>query len=209
MSIVPLLATSLNVRNEEPNIALAEKIIATNNSAGVEELVELLQSKKKDIQNDCIKVLYEIGYRSPQRIAKYYKAFLPLLKSKNNRMQWGAMTALGSIASIKHKELFTEIDNIIDAADNGSVITRDHAVNILITLCGKKEYSNKAFPLLIQQLRASPANQLPSYAEKSMPLINASNKAIFISTLTAKLSSIETPTKKARVEKVIRKISST
>src|SRR5690348_16122986 len=97
MSIIPQLASSLNRRDEEPNIELAKQIVSKNDTKAVEEVIENLSCKKRNIQNDCIKVIYEIGERKPGLISKYINVFLELLKSKNNRLQWGAMTALNTI----------------------------------------------------------------------------------------------------------------
>src|SRR6266498_2301131 len=98
MSILSQLATSLDVRSEVPNQVLAKKIIKASDKKAVKELVENLDNKDKNIQGDCIKVLYEIGEQEPELIASYDKEFLALLDHKNNRLVWGAMTALDGIA---------------------------------------------------------------------------------------------------------------
>lgn len=73
MSIINQLASALGRRDEVPNQELAKKIAETNDEAAVQELVENLQHKNKDIQNDCIKVLYEIGELKPGLISTYSK----------------------------------------------------------------------------------------------------------------------------------------
>ncbi len=78
----------------------------------------------------------------------------------------------------------------------------------MIKLCSVKQYADTVFPLLMEQLLTSPTNQLPAYAEKTMPIINEENKTIFIKTLTARLGDFEKETKRKRVEKVIKKIES-
>lgn len=95
MSVLSKLATSLDRRDEVPNQELAAEIVRAGDKAAVEELAANLGSKNKGIRHDCIKVLYEIGYQKPDMIAAYLMDFVPLLESKDNRMQWGAMTALG------------------------------------------------------------------------------------------------------------------
>src|SRR5689334_1070364 len=101
MSILPKLAYSLGQRDEKPNVELAKQIVGKKDKKAVAELVEHLSDKKKDIAHDCIKVIYEIGALEPKLIAPYAKEFMAQLDSKNNRMQWGAMTALGSIVKEK------------------------------------------------------------------------------------------------------------
>src|SRR5687767_10800532 len=98
MNIIEQLASSLKRRDEVPNQLLAEKIAKDNNQEAITELISLLQHKNKDIQHDAIKVLYEVGERQARLISYHIPVFLDLLKSKNNRMQWGAMAALSAIA---------------------------------------------------------------------------------------------------------------
>lgn len=208
MSIIPKLATSLNRRDELPNQELAKQIAARKDKKAVQELIDNLNNKSKDIQNDCIKVLYEIGDINPSLISDYVKEFITLLDNKNNRLQWGAMTAINTITLENPKVVYASLVKIIAAADKGSVITKDYGVNILIKLCSLKQYADNAFSLLIEQLLSSPTNQLPMYAEKAMPIINDINKSLFIKTLTSRLDDIEKDTKRKRIEKVIKKISS-
>lgn len=205
MSIIPKLASSLHRRDEVPNQELAKQITGDKDQNAIQELVENLKNKSKDIQNDCIKVLYEIGALNPSLISAYAATFIELLEDKNNRLQWGAMTALSAITLQKPKIIYASLTKIIETADKGSVITKDHTVNILIDLCSLNEYANNAFSLLIEQLLSSPTNQLPMYAERAMPIINDKNKVLFIKTLTSRLDDIEKDTKRKRIEKVINK----
>ncbi len=61
MSDLPKLASSLGRRDEKPNQEL--------------ELVENLNYKDKNIQRDCIKVIYEIGESKPALLSDYAKEF--------------------------------------------------------------------------------------------------------------------------------------
>lgn len=203
MSVIPKLASSLNRRDEMPNQELAKQIASKKDKKAVEELVIHLSNKSKDIQNDCIKVLYEIGEINSSLIAGYVKEFIELLTNKNNRLQWGAMTALDNITPENPKAIYTALPQVIKAMELGSVITKDYGVNILIRLCSVTQYAGKAFSLLNEQLLDSPLNQLPMYAEKAIPIINEKNKALFIKTLSSRLDDIEKDTKRKRVERVI------
>lgn len=206
MTMISKLASSIRRRDEEPNIELADKISKSNDKKAIAELIENLNSADKGIQNDCIKVLYEVGERKPSLIAGHTEVFMNLLDHKNNRLQWGAMTAINSITLENPKLVYSSISRIISAADNGSVITKDYAVNILIKLCSLKQHAESAFTLLNEQLLKCPTNQLPMYAEKAISIITGRNKSTFIKTLTSRLSQIEKETKRKRVEKVIRKL---
>jgi hypothetical protein len=207
MSVIEKLATSLNRRDEKPNQELAKKIADKKDKIAVKELISLLNHKSKDIQFDCIKVLYEIGGIQPSLIKEYAKTFVDLLENKNNRNIWGAMSALDSITLEDPKQVYSNLSKIMDAAEKGSVITKDHAVGILLKLCTLKQYAGNAFILFIELLQSCPTNQLPMYAENAVGIIHEKNKAVFIKTLKARLDEIEKETKRKRVEKVIKKIS--
>jgi hypothetical protein len=95
MTVLDKLASSLGRRDEEPNKQLAEEIAATDNKGAVKELIEHLHGKKKDIQSDCIKVVYEIGERKPALIAPYLKEFIGLLQHKEQPVAMGSHGCTG------------------------------------------------------------------------------------------------------------------
>ena len=107
MTIIDKLATSLNRRDEIPNQELAKQIANRNDKGSVKELFEHLSNKNKNIQSDCIKVIDEIGALKPQLLADFSKELIALLDSKNNRLQWGTMTALDNI-TMKFQNKFTK-----------------------------------------------------------------------------------------------------
>jgi hypothetical protein len=206
MDIIKMLASSLGHRDEGPNIALAERIATTGDKKAVEQLITGLQGKK-DVQNDCIKVLYEAGERNPALIAAHFKVFLGLLTHQNNRLQWGAMAALDSITTTVPGQIYPSLPVVLQAAEHGSVITKDHAMNILIKLCGLPRYAGNAFTLLCEQLLKSPVNQLPMYAERALPVVNSRNKEAFVQAIESRLPEVDTASKKARLERVLRSVT--
>ncbi|MFC3746081.1 hypothetical protein [Paenibacillus sp. GCM10012306] len=207
MTIIDKLATLLNRKDEGPNQELAKYIADREDKEAVKELVDNLHNSDKNIQSDCIKVLYEIGEIKPSLIVEYNKEFITLLDHRNNRLVWGAMTALDVITLENPATIYSSLAKIVDIADKGSVITKDRAVNILIKLCSIEQYADNAFNLLIEQLKKCPTNQLPMYAENAISIINGTNKGVFIKTLSSRLDDIEKDTKRKRVEKLIKKLS--
>lgn len=205
--IIDHLASSLGRRDELPNQQLAAEVVKADDREAVEVLVGLLAHRKKDIRNDSIKTLYEIGEQKPALIAPFLDRFLSLLTHPDNRLQWGAMTAISHIARVMPEEVYEQLPSILEAADEGSVITHDQAVNILITLADSREFSTSALKLLKVQLLKSPVNQLPMYAEKALPVIEAAYKNEFADALRSRLQEIEKESKKKRVEKVIKKLA--
>jgi hypothetical protein len=206
MSVLDKLATALNRRDEVPNQELAKEIVGANDRAAVKELVENLANKDKRLQSDCIKVLYEIGECEPALIAPYYREFGKLLDSKNNRLVWGAMSALDSITLQEPKGVYGLLAKVLDVADRGSVITRDHAVGILVKLGTLKQYAAECTPLLLEQLLACPNNQLPMYAEMSLSLVNDKNRAALQKVLTRRLEGLEKESQQKRVVKVLNRL---
>ncbi len=206
MSIINQLASSLHRKDEVPNQELAKRIATKTDKEAVHELFELLQSKNKDIQHDAIKVIYEVGSLAPTLLIGYENILLALLQSKNNRLQWGAMTSLNTITELVPDQIYAALSHIILAADNGSVITNDQCVAILIKLCTISRYADDSFTLLIERLLKSPTNQLPMYAENAVPVVNAKNMSTFIKTLQLRVPEIEKDSKRARVEKVIKRV---
>lgn len=204
--VIGRLASSLNRRDEAPNQELAKELTASKDKEAVKVLVSQLGNKDKAIQNDCIKVLYEIGEQDPSLISDYLDDFVALLNHKNNRLQWGGMTAINTIVPQKPMAVYAVLPQIMQAADKGSVITKDHAVNILIKLCSIVEYSESAFSLLNEQLLKSKPNQFPMYAERALPIVNDKNKERFRDTLHLRLGDLDKESKKKRIEKVLKKL---
>lgn len=80
-------------------------------------------------------MIYEIGVIKPKLLVDFTDELVGLLDDKNNRLQWGTMTALDTITNENPKAIYKALKKIIAVADKGSVITNDHCVGILIKLC--------------------------------------------------------------------------
>ena len=208
MSVLTKLATAMRRRDEAPNQALAKEIVEKNDKSAVRELIENLRAKDKNIQSDCIKVLYEIGERKPQLIAPHAAAFGELVGSPNNRLVWGAVTALDHIALAAPKSVYALLPQVMEAANTGSVITRDHAVGILTKLGTLKPYADECLQLLIEQLKSCPNNQLPMYAEMSLAMATQSAKPALHETISKRLPVLEKESQKKRVTKVLKRLAS-
>lgn len=207
MSIIPKLSSSLGIRDEGPNVALAEIIASAKDENAVAELITHLADVCSAIQQDCIKVLYEVGEREPALMVPHTEVFMNLLVGKNNRLQWGSMTALNCIAQVAPEQIYEKLPKILKTAESGSVITRDQAVNILINLARIPKYSQDMMELLLEQFRSCPSNQLPMYAERALPVITLENEEAFVELLTFRLETMEKESQRKRVEKTIKKLS--
>lgn len=184
MSILNRLASLQNRRDEVPNQDLARDLAAKRNKAGIREVAENLWNKDKNIQADCIKVLYEVGYLEPKLIVEYAEDFVKLLKSRNNRLIWGAMTALAEVAKADPDVVFKNLDAIKKAKETGSVITIDNSISALAHTAAANENYNKAiFPYLLKHLSTCRPKEVPQHAERILPAVNESNKDEFIKVL--------------------------
>lgn len=207
MTVLNKLATSLGRRDEVPNEDLAQEIAGSKNAGAVKELIENLTSTDNNIANDCIKVLYEVGERNPKLIMGYTKEFGALLGSNNNRLVWGSMTALDAVARFNPNGVHDLMREILTAAEGESVIARDHAVGILVKLASVREYRSEALAALLGQLRGSPVNQLPMYAEMSEQAFQETHKKDFSKVLRARSKEFKKESQKKRIDKVLKRLS--
>src|SRR5262245_29090595 len=131
MSVLHQIAHFQNRRDEVPNQELAKALVKNKDRKGIREIADNLWSDNAQVQSDCLKVLYEVGYLDPALIADYVGDFLKLLDSKNNRLVWGGMIALSTIAALKAAEIFAQCEAVQQAMERGSVITVDNGVKTL------------------------------------------------------------------------------
>ena len=208
MSVLNRLASSQNRRDEVPNQELARDLAAKKDKTAVREIAENLWNKDKNIQADCIKVLYEIGYLEPALIADYVDDFVKCLKSKNNRLVWGGMTALAESAKVKPDAVFRHLDAIKKAKETGSVITVDNSISALaVTAAANKKYGEEIFPYLVKHLSKCRPKEVPQHAERTLPAVNSGNKDEFIKVLEKRMEDLNGGGL-ARVKKVIKQAAS-
>lgn len=204
MSVLNRLAHSLGRRDEVPNQELARDLAAKKDRKGIREVAENLWNKDKNIQADCIKVLYEVGSIEPKLIADYTEDFVKVLKSRNNRLVWGGMTALAEVAKVNPDAVFKHFDAIKKAKETGSVITVDNAISTLAwTAAGNRKYNTAIFPYLLKHLSSCRPKEVPQHAEKTVPAVNMENKTDFIKVLEKRMEDLS-GSGLARVKKVIK-----
>ncbi|MBN2730358.1 MAG: hypothetical protein JXR53_14125 [Bacteroidales bacterium] len=206
MSILNNLASVKGLKGNDANILLAKEITETNNSQALVELVDNLSNKNKNIQSDCIKVIYETAYITPELIADYYEKFFALLSSRNNRLVWGAMIAISTITLLRPQYVFSQLDLIMNTVAKGSVITIDCGIEILARLNMFPEYQYKIEPLLSEQLWKCPIKQLPMYIEKALISIGSHNQNIYVSIIEKRMDECSADSQKKRLFATLKKI---
>jgi hypothetical protein len=205
MPVLHRIAHLQNRRDEVLNVELARELAAKKNKAGIREIAENLWNKDKNIQGDCIKVLYEVGVIEPKLIANYTDDFVKALKSKNNRLVWGGMTALAEVAKADPGAVFGHFDEIKKAKEAGSVITVDNAISALAyTAAANDKYNKAIFPYLLKHLSSCRPKEVAQHAEKTLPAVNGKNKSEFIKVIEKRLEDLN-GSALARVKRLIKK----
>jgi hypothetical protein len=188
MSILDQLASSQGRRDQIPNQELAKDLVRTRNQEGIQEMIDHLMDEGTAVQSDCVKVLYEVGYLDPSLIADYWPDFLNLLDHKNNRLKWGGMIALATIAGLRADELFPQRGLIAKALDEGSVIVRDNAVKVLAAIAStKEEYQAEILPSLFAHLARCRVKDVPQHAESTLIAISDEAYDQFIALLESRM----------------------
>ena len=191
MSVLNRIAHFQNRRDEVPNQKLARDLATRKDKAGIREIAQNLWNKDKGIQADCVKVLYEVGYLEPALISDYTEDFVKLLKSKNNRLVWGGMTALAEIAKVKPDAVFKHLDTVRKAKETGSVITVDNAISALAwAAAGHEKYNKAIFPYLLEHLKTCRPKEVPQHSERAMPAVTSANKNQFVAVLEKRMEDL-------------------
>jgi hypothetical protein len=206
LPVLDRLANALGRNDERPNVALAEQLAATGDTAAIAELADALATGTVAVQNDAIKVLYEIGYRRPELLAPHLGALTELLGSRNNRNVWGALKAIETVAALRPGEALSNLATILAAADHGSVIARDAANGILVTIAGAG-HAVAALPILLRRLEAAAPNQFPTYAEQIGTVIDPPHAQQLIDIIDRRLPKVTGGAKQARLERLRRKLA--
>ena len=200
------LACRLGRNDEAPNIKLAEELYRNNDAAGIKEVVDGFIGADRAIASDCIKVLYEVGERKPELITEYVDEFISHLRSKNNRLAWGSMTALGKIAELTPEPIFSRLSLIVATYEDGSVITVDNSISVFAGLCKADEsYAKAVLPILTNHLQKCKPKEVPQHAERASVCFNSENAGVFAEVLDKRLPHLAA-TGQARVKKLLKKL---
>lgn len=202
MSVLEELASGLGERGDQPNVRLVEKLTDLEDTQGIREIGAGLRHSDKKVQSDCIKVLYEIGYRKPELVADFAGDFLALLTSKNNRLVWGAMIGLSTIAHLRYNVLFENLTLIQTTMDTGSVITMDAGMKTLSRMAAADPSCHpKIFPWLLDRLRLCRPKSVALYAEFISEAVHPENTADFIQVLELRDADLS-PAQQKRVSRI-------
>ena len=205
MSTLERIAYLQGRRDEVPNQELARDLAAQRGPGGHPGDRRSLWHREPNVRSDCLKVLYEIGYLKPELVAPYAGDFLKLLGSRNNRLVWGAMIGLSTVAEIAADEIYPHAAEIQRAMAGGTIIPPlDAGVLALSRLAATGDDRRTALlPYLLDFLRNCRPSDVPRHAERVLMAVTADGKDEFVAVLQARMPLL-TPAQAARLKKVIR-----
>jgi len=201
------LASALGRRDEEPNVALARELAASGDVAGVAALAAALSRAPRPVRHDAIKALYELGALRPDLVRPHAGAFLVAINGGDNRLVWGALAALDTLAAHDPKLIAAHLPEILAAAERGSVIAKDKAVSMLATLAALPGAAPEAWPALLAMVRDAAVNQTAMYAEAALRAAPVNDPAALAEAVRIRRDGIAAPAKRARLDKVLRKLA--
>lgn len=180
MSVLDQLSCHQGTKSEIPNQELAAALAKDRNIEGIREIADNLWHKDKKVGNCCIKVLYEIGEKDPELIEPYAQQFFNCLSDKNNRLVWGGMTALSTLAFQIPQQIVDRLAEIEKAIRKGSVITVDRGVLTLARAASVSgRYQKMLMPKLLDLLKTCRPNSVAQYAESISIAVDEKNTEKF------------------------------
>ena len=136
-------------------------------------------------------------------VVEHVEGILSLLHEKNNRLVWGALIALSTIAELKSAAIGRHAEEIMRIMESGSVITVDNGVKTLAGVASKEPRLRKELVAwLFDHLRTCRPKDVPQHSEKTLVAVDRQARAEFIKILNARLSDLS-PSQAKRVKKVI------
>ena len=190
-----------------PNQELARDLAARRDAEGIAEIADHLEDRNKSIASDCLKVLYEVGYIVPSLIEPYTDRFLALLSSPNNRMVWGSMIALWTVASAQADTIWGEVDLVMDTVREGTVITTVSGVKALAIVASKApEYEARIRPFLLDVLMGCEPKLVATHAEDMLVMVDEGNRDEMVSVLEGRMGELS-PSQGTRVRRVLKRLS--
>ncbi|MBV6642765.1 MAG: hypothetical protein KI791_18750 [Cyclobacteriaceae bacterium] len=206
--LINRLSSQQKRKDQQPNIELGKEIAASANIQAIAEIKGLLKDEKTptEIVADLLKTLESIGESTPALITDFYLEVRKFLDHKENYLVWRAMCVLALIGPYNRDLVFHDLSKILIIMDHGSVITRDHGINLLIDLYTERKYKEDITPLLEEQILKAPDNQLGQYAEKWMKVLTSSDAQKLLNILNQRQPELTNDSHKKRINKIISRL---
>jgi len=191
------LACNLGTESDEPNIELASSLCKSRNEDAVVTLIEGLKSSSSEVASDCIKVLYELGRRSPDMIADHVPDFIRILSSQDSSMVSGGMSALAEAARLNPADVYAHRESVIRAYEKGDDLIRNEAVRVCAEVSrADPRYEHTMFPFILRDLETCRPEEILQHAERALTAVNKENAAAFRSVLEKRIDLLSVPQRK-------------
>jgi len=148
MSIIDELSSSVGVKTQEPNSAVAERCLADPDL--LREIEAGLALKNTRLAGDCAEVMTKVAERRPDLVAPHAATLRALLGNKNGRVRWEAAHALSLVASLVPETIAEALDQLRAIVEQDkSVIVRDYIIDAVAGYgASGPEAAGRAFPIL-------------------------------------------------------------
>ena len=205
-NVINRLSSAMDRRDQGPNEAIAQEVVASGNPDLLQEVVQVILSNNPvRLKNDAVMVLMAISRIKPGILLEQTRLLISLLDSKSNRQVWGSMIALANMAPMVREDIKPYLAKILRAMDEGTVVTRDHGFTILTELY-KDDPSGDLLALINEQLLNAPPNQVGQYTEKFMEVVRKEDLSSFIATLEVRAQELTNEHHLKRLGKNLRKL---
>ncbi len=205
-NVVDQFSSSLDHRDQGPNEVIAQQIVDEEGGKLLEKVTQVIHGKYTTrIKNDAVMVLMAVSRIHPGILVNQMDLFIQLLDSKSNRQVFGSMIALANIAPLVREKIKPHLAKILQAMDEGTVVTRDHGFTILTELY-KDDPSGDLLTLINEQILNAPSNQVGQYTEKFMEVVRKEDVSAFVEALEARAQELTNEHHLKRLGKNLKKL---
>ncbi|MDC1069015.1 hypothetical protein OAQ99_07640 [Candidatus Kapabacteria bacterium] len=166
-------------------------LVTDSTSQSLVYIDKWLNSKDDKLIATATSFIDELGAIKPDLCTRFTGSLLELITNKSNRIVWGSLTALESYADLIHDKLYNNFNLIINALENGSVVAKDHVVQILQKLSKYDQYYKDCIVIMIEQIRVCAPNQLGQYSERCFDVIKQEDADDFMESLRLRFAGLD------------------
>lgn len=205
-NILDQFSSSQDRRDQGPNEVIAKQIVDEEGGNLLKEVIQIIDGKYPvRIKNDAVMVLMAISRIRPEILVSQADVFIQLLDSKSNRQVFGSMIALANIVPMIKDQVKPHLAKILEAMDEGTVVTRDHGFTILTELY-KEDKSGDLVALINEQVLNAPPNQVGQYTEKFMEVVRKTDVPAFVKALEVRAQELTNEHHLKRLGKNLKKL---
>jgi len=181
----------------------AYTIIKENKHEDIETLIKALLEEDENVALICSNILFEISQIKPSMLETEVSFFIKIFEKEKNNIHHNCIRILTALVPIKHKEIYKGLNNISDAFFNGEDGVKNGFVELLVALAMiSSDYYKECCSALKVILEYYPPDNIISYAEKVLPVIDKTNCEDFKEILNQRKHELNTSGQKA-IERIL------